>query len=199
VHPIHEIRVQYLMATPDALCSLMQRSVVTMDLLAGVSGPGGLSPGSTGLGRANVHFDRLGIVRGFQQVNVNVHAAACARTRRQPCDHACFSVFMGGWLLICCCLLCVLPSPQERLDFVVPIATEEFGMTGLSLSVGVVCDGPATLPGHEAYVVLLLTFPCTRAYPSCGSHGMACAFTFTCAWAWHDLAAHRVGSVSQRH
>jgi hypothetical protein len=73
VHPIHEIRVQYLMATPDALCSLMQRSVVTMDLLAGVSGPGGLSPGSTGLGRANVHFDRLGIVRGFQQVNVNVN------------------------------------------------------------------------------------------------------------------------------
>ena len=39
VHPIHEVRVQYMMATPDGLCNLMQRTVVTLDLLAlGTSG-----------------------------------------------------------------------------------------------------------------------------------------------------------------
>ena len=68
VHPIHEVRVQYMMATPDGLCNLMQRTVVTLDLLAlGTSG-GVPSPTGTELGRANVHFERLGIVRGFQQV-----------------------------------------------------------------------------------------------------------------------------------
>ncbi len=42
---------------------------------------------------------------------------------------------------------------QEKLDFVLPIATMEFGMTGVSMSVAIVCDGLSTPPGEEAYTV----------------------------------------------
>jgi hypothetical protein len=50
-------------------------------------------------------------------------------------------------------ILPAVSAPQEKLDFVVPIATLELGMVGISLSVGSCCDGVVDMPGEEVFTV----------------------------------------------
>jgi hypothetical protein len=40
---------------------------------------------------------------------------------------------------------------QEKLDFVVPVATVDMGILGIAVSVGVVCDGAACMPAEHFY------------------------------------------------